>query len=92
LVSDSIIALVVLQDLADSKKVPSVCSEICGASSRDEYQPITMKAEVPSDAEQEEDPVPIMFPGIEAKPEVSCVSVRWISQIQVSLILQTSLQ
>jgi hypothetical protein len=86
LVSDNIIALVVLQDLADSKKVPSVCSEICGESSRDAYQAVSIKAKVLSDAEEENYPVPIIFPGIEAKPEVSCVSVRWSLQIQVSLV------
>jgi hypothetical protein len=39
-----------------------------------------MKAEELSDAEEEEYPVPIIFPKIKTEPEVSCVSVRWISQ------------
>jgi hypothetical protein len=33
-----------------------------------------VKAEVPSDADTEEDPLAIIFPGgIKAEPEVSCV-------------------
>jgi hypothetical protein len=90
--NDKIIAVVVLQNLADLEEVRGPCSEICPAFSCDVYQAITIKAEVFSDAEEEEYPVPITFPGIKAEPEVSCVSVRWISQIQVSLVLQTSLQ
>jgi hypothetical protein len=38
-----------------------------------------MKAKVFSDAEGEEYPVPITYPGIKVELEVSCVSVRWIS-------------
>jgi hypothetical protein len=49
--------------------------EICPASSHDAYQDISIKAEAPSDAEAEEDPLAITFPGIKAEPEVSCVSV-----------------
>jgi hypothetical protein len=33
-----------------------------------------MKAEVPSDVEEEDNPVPLTFVGIKAEPEVSCVS------------------
>jgi hypothetical protein len=88
---DSIIAFLVLQNIVDLEKVQGLCSETYPASSRDVYQVVSIKAEVFSDAEKEEYPVPITFPGIEAKPEVSCVSVRWISQIWVSLVLQTLL-
>jgi hypothetical protein len=71
--------LVVLQNLADSEKIRGLCSEICPASSHDANQAIRIKAEVFSDAEEEENPIPITFLGIKAEPEVSCVSVRWIS-------------
>jgi hypothetical protein len=90
--SDNIYAFVVLQNLADLEKGQGLCSEICPASSHDAYEAISIKAEVFSDAEGEEYPVPIKFPGIKAEPEVSCISVRWISQVQVSLVLRTSLQ
>jgi hypothetical protein len=74
--SDNIIAFVVLQNLADLEKVRSLCSEMYPASSCDGYHAVTVKAEVFSDAEEEEYPVPITYPGIKAKPEVSCVSIR----------------
>jgi hypothetical protein len=80
--SDNIVAFVVLQNLADLVKVRSMRSEICRASSHDAYQAISTKTEVFSYAEEEEYPVPITFPRIKAEPEVSCVSVTWISQIQ----------
>jgi hypothetical protein len=48
--------------------------EICPASSHDAYQAISIKVEVPSDAKAEEDPLAITYPGINAEPEVSCVS------------------
>jgi hypothetical protein len=70
----NIIALVALQNLADSEKVQGLCCEICPASSCDIYQAITIKAEVCSEAE-EVYPVPITFAGIKAEPEVSCHSV-----------------
>jgi hypothetical protein len=73
--------LVVLQNLADSEKVQGLCSEICPVSSHDAYQAVRIKAEMFSDAEEEEYPIPITFSGIKVEPEVSCVSVRWISQI-----------
>jgi hypothetical protein len=34
-----------------------------------------IKAEAVSDAEEEEDPVPITFPKIKTEPEVSCMSI-----------------
>jgi hypothetical protein len=34
-----------------------------------------------SDAEEEEDPVPITFPKIKAEPEVSCLHCRQITQM-----------
>jgi hypothetical protein len=43
---------------------------------------MNVKAEEVSDAEEEEDPVPITFPEIKAEPEVSCMcTVRHITQI-----------
>jgi hypothetical protein len=66
--------LVVLQKLTDSENVQGPCTKICPASSHDVYQAISIKAEVLSDVE-EEDPVPITFPGIKAEPEVSCFSM-----------------
>jgi hypothetical protein len=68
--------LVVLQNLGDLEKVHSLCSAICPSSSCDAYQAVSIKAEVFSDTEEEEYPVPIIFPRIKAEPEVSCVSVR----------------
>jgi hypothetical protein len=87
--SDNIISCVVLQNLADLEEGQGRCSEICPVSSHDAYEAISIKAEELSDAEEGEYPVPITFPGINAKPEVSCISVRWISQIQVSCVLRT---
>jgi hypothetical protein len=46
------------------------------ASSCDGYQAVTIKAEVFSDAEEEEYPVRKTFLGINVVPEVSCVSIR----------------
>jgi hypothetical protein len=81
--SDNIIAFDALQNLADLDKVRGLCNDICPASSRDAYQAVSIKAEVFGDAEDEEYPVRTTFLGIKAETEVSCVSVRWISQIQV---------
>jgi hypothetical protein len=40
-----------------------------------------VKAEVPSDADAEEDPLAIPFPGgIKAEPEVSCVSMPMLGR------------
>jgi hypothetical protein len=50
------------------------------ASSQDAYQAISVKAELPSDAEAEKDPLAIISPGIKAKPEVSCVSVSMLGR------------
>jgi hypothetical protein len=78
--------LVVLQNLANFEEVRGLFSEICPGSFCDAYQAISVKAEVLSYAE-EEYPVMITLPGIKAEPKVSCVHVRWISQIQVFLVL-----
>jgi hypothetical protein len=73
--------LVVLQNVADSEKERSLCSEMSPAASHDAYQAISIKSEVPSDAEAEEDPLAITFPaGIKAEPEVSCVSVSMLGR------------
>jgi hypothetical protein len=65
--------LVVLQNIPDLEKVRGLYSEICPASSHEAYQAVSIKAEVFSDAEEEEYPVPITFAGIKAEPKVSCV-------------------
>ncbi|XP_023717634.1 uncharacterized protein LOC111869964 isoform X2 [Cryptotermes secundus] len=41
----------------------------------DADQAMNVKAEAVSDAEEEEDPVPITFPEIKAEPEVSCMCI-----------------
>jgi hypothetical protein len=73
-------ALVVLQNLTGSKKERVLHSEMSPASSQDTYQAISVKAEVLSDAEAEENPDPITFPGIIAEPEVSCVSMSMLGR------------
>jgi hypothetical protein len=73
-------ALVVLQNLADSEKKRSLCSKISPESPQDSYQAISVKAEVLSDAEAEEVPLVITFPGITAETQVSCVSVSMLGR------------
>jgi hypothetical protein len=65
----------VLQNPTDSENVRGLCTEICPPSSHDAYQAIGIKAEVLSDAEEEECPGPITFPVIKVEPEVSCVTL-----------------
>jgi hypothetical protein len=51
---------------------------LCGVtnpSSDDPNEAINIKAEEVSGTEEEEDPVPISFPKIEAEPEVSSMSL-----------------
>jgi hypothetical protein len=67
-------ALFVLQNPTDFEEVRGLRREICTAS-HDAYLAISIKAEVLSDAEEEEHPVPITFVRMKAEPEVSCVSV-----------------
>jgi ferredoxin len=57
------------------KDVPGLCSETCPASSHEGNGGIRIKTEAVSDMEQEEDPVPMLLPGIKAECEVSCMSV-----------------
>jgi hypothetical protein len=59
------------------EKVRSLHSEIPPAS-HDTYPAVSIKAEVFSDAEEEECPVPLTFVGIKAEPEVSYVSVSTV--------------
>jgi hypothetical protein len=68
--SDNIIAFIVLQNLMDLEKVRDLCNEMCPASSCDAYQAVTIKAEVFSNADEEEYPVRITFPEIKAELEV----------------------
>jgi hypothetical protein len=64
--------LLVLQDCAHSQEdVPDSCTETCPASSHDANKAINIKVEVVSDVEEEENPVPISFPGIKAEQAVS---------------------
>jgi hypothetical protein len=68
-------ALVVLQNITNSEREQSLCSEMSPATSNEACQVFSIQAEVLSDAEPEEDPDPIAYLGIKAEPEVSCVSV-----------------
>jgi hypothetical protein len=49
------------------------------AASQDSYQAISVKAEVPSDAEAE-DPLAINFPAIKSEPQVSYVFVSMLGR------------
>jgi hypothetical protein len=73
-------ALVVLQNLTGSKKEGCLHSEMSRISSQDTYQAISVKAEVLSDAEAEEDPDTVTFPELVAESEVSCVSVSMLGR------------
>jgi hypothetical protein len=73
-------AIVLLQDLTDSEKERGLCGEICPASSQYAYQAISVKAEVQSDAEAEEDPLATTLPGIKTEPEVRSVSVSMLGR------------
>jgi hypothetical protein len=70
--------LFALQNPADLETVLGLHSEICPTSSHDACLASSIKAEVLSDAEAEEDPVPLTFVGIKAEPEVSSVSVSML--------------
>jgi hypothetical protein len=51
-------------------------------TSHDVNHAMNVKAEAASDAEEEEDPLQILYPEIKAEPEVSCVcTVRQITQM-----------
>jgi hypothetical protein len=64
--------MLVLQDCAHSQEdVPGLCTETYHASSYDAFQTINIKVEEFSDVEEEENPVPISFPGIKAEHVVS---------------------
>jgi hypothetical protein len=70
-------ALFVLQNHADFDELQGLHSEICPVSSHDAYPAISIKADVFSDAEEEESPLPLTFVGIKAEPEVSCLHVTF---------------
>lgn len=73
--------MIVLQNLTDSENERSLCSKMSPAASQDAYQAISVKAEGPSDAEPEEGPEAITFPGgVKAEPEVSCSSVSMLGR------------
>jgi hypothetical protein len=70
-----------LQNPADLERIQvrGLCDEICTASSQDADQAISIKAEVLSEAEAQENPLAIIFPGgIKAESEVSCVSMSML--------------
>jgi hypothetical protein len=66
--------MLVLQDSAHSQvDVSGSCTETSPTSSHDAFQTINIKVEEVSDVEEEEeDPLSISFPGVEAEHEVSC--------------------
>jgi hypothetical protein len=73
----------VLQNLTDSEREQNLCSEILPSASQGAHQATSIKAELLSDAEAEEDPLAITFAGgIKAEPEVSCVSMSLLGQFQ----------
>jgi hypothetical protein len=72
--------LVVLQNFTDPEKERGPHNEMSPASSHDACKAISVKAEVFSDLEEEEDPDPIKFPGIKAEPEVSYFSVPMLGR------------
>jgi hypothetical protein len=75
--------MLVLQDCAHSQEdVPGSCADTCPTSSHDANQTISIKVEVSDVKEEDEDPLAISFPGIEAKHEVSC----FISSLTVSRV------
>jgi hypothetical protein len=57
------------------KEIPDLSSETCPASSHEGNGGFTIKTEMVSDVEQEEDPLPISPPKIKSEREVSCMSV-----------------
>jgi hypothetical protein len=73
-------ALFLLQNPADFGKGRGLCSELC-PSSHDAYLAVSIKAEVPSDAEAEEDPLALTSPVIKAETEVSCVSESMLGRL-----------
>jgi hypothetical protein len=73
-----VMALFVLQDVTDLKKVRGLCHEIYTASSHDVSHAISIKTEELSDAEVVEEPVQITFTGIKNEPEVSCVFISML--------------
>jgi hypothetical protein len=75
-------ALFVLQNVTDLEKVRGLCGEIYTASLHDVTHAVSIKTEEFSDAEIVEEPLPITFLLIKAKPEVSCVYVSKLSRFQ----------
>jgi hypothetical protein len=72
--------------------VHGLCTEVCPESSHDICQAFSIKAEVLSGEEEEEDPLTIPFPEIKAEPEVSCVTLYMLGvfhKYRYSVFLQT---
>jgi hypothetical protein len=73
-------ALFVFQNPADFGKVQGLRSEMSPVSSYDAHPAVSIKAEVLSDEEAEEDPVMPTFVGVKVEPEVSFVSMPMLGQ------------
>jgi hypothetical protein len=72
----------VLQDYTNSENLSVGPYGHTHPTPHDAGQAMNIKVKEDSDVEVEEDPVPISFPEIKAKPEVSCVcTVRQITQM-----------
>jgi hypothetical protein len=68
--------MVILQISTDVLKVePGLYSETRLASSYDGYEATDIKVEQISDKEDDEDPVPVIYPAVKDKHKVSCMLV-----------------
>jgi hypothetical protein len=63
------------------KDSPDLCSEKCPLSFQDANQLMNLKVEEVSNAQEEEVPVPITWPTIEAEHEVSFVCLATAEQM-----------
>ena len=78
--------MVVLQYLPEGRLHCEVWPASSGAN-----VDVNVRLEECLDIEEDVNPISTTSSGIKAVIKVSCVSVRWISQVQVSLVLRTSL-
>jgi hypothetical protein len=68
--------MVILQISTDIVKVePGLYSETCLASSFEGHEATDTKVERISDTEDDEEPVPVIYPAVKAKRKVSCMLV-----------------
>jgi hypothetical protein len=68
--------MVVLQNYTNSEKILEGSYGETDPACYDADQAMNIKDEDISDAEEEEDPVPITIPEIKTEPEVSCMSLN----------------